>query len=169
MSTKRNIQQVVGMWALRVAIAIVLFFLGFILWDIFSKGGSSISGEFISGYPRKGMTEGGIFPAIMGTVFVTLVTTVFAIPFGICAAIYLSEYSYDNAINRLIRAAIRNLAGVPSIIYGLFGVAIFVQGMGLGTSILASGLTLGLLTLPYIITTSEEALKNVPHSFREGA
>ncbi|MFN7119439.1 MAG: phosphate ABC transporter permease PstA [Saprospiraceae bacterium] len=167
--TKRNSQQIIGLWALRISLAIVLFFLGFILWDIFSKGIGAISGEFLSDYPRKGMTEGGIFPAIMGTVYVTLVTTLFAIPFGVCAAIYLSEYAIDNQINRTIRAAIRNLAGVPSIIYGLFGVAIFVQGLALDTSILSSGLTLGLLTLPYIITTAEEALKNVPHSYREGA
>jgi len=167
--TKQNIQQIIGLWALRVSLAMVLFFLGFILWDIFSKGAGAISSEFLVDAPRKGMTEGGIFPAILGTIYVTMVTTVFAIPFGVCAAIYLSEYAADNQLNRLIRAAIRNLAGVPSIIYGLFGVAIFVQGLGFDTSILSSGLTLGLLTLPYIITTSEEALKNVPHSYREGA
>ncbi len=157
------------MWALRISLLLVLFFLGFILWDIFTKGGGALSVEFLTNYPRKGMTEGGIFPAVAGTALVTLVTTLFAIPFGICAAIYLSEYAFDNPINRFIRAAIRNLAGVPSIIYGLFGVAIFVQGLGFGTSILSAGFTLGLLTLPYIITTTEEALKNVPHSFREGA
>src|SRR5690606_2917031 len=133
------------------------------------KGVGVINGEFLGDFPRKGMTEGGIFPAIMGTIFVTLVTTIFAIPFGIAAAIYLSEYAVENSLNRLIRAAIRNLAGVPSIIYGLFGVAIFVRGFGFDTSILSAGLTLGLLTLPYIITTTEEALKNVPYSYREGS
>lgn len=167
--TKRNTQQILGTNLLRLFVLIVLFFLFLILGDIFWKGAGAINGTFLTSYPIKGMTEGGIFPAIIGTVFVTLVTTIFAIPFGIAAAIYLSEYAFDSPINRLIRAAIRNLAGVPSIIYGLFGVAVFVQGMGLGTSVLASGLTLGLLTLPYIITTTEEALKNVPHSFREGA
>lgn len=169
MSSKRNTQQILGTNLLRLFVLIVLFFLFLILGDIFWKGAGVINGNFLTSYPIKGMTEGGIFPAIIGTVFVTLVTTIFAIPFGIAAAIYLSEYAFDSPINRLIRAAIRNLAGVPSIIYGLFGVAVFVQGLGLGTSVLASGLTLGLLTLPYIITTTEEALKNVPHSFREGA
>ncbi|MDX1940495.1 MAG: phosphate ABC transporter permease PstA [Saprospiraceae bacterium] len=169
MSAKRNIRQVLGMNMLRLFVLVVLFFLGFILWDVFSKGVGVINGEFLGGFPRKGMTEGGIFPAIMGTIFVTFVTTIFAIPFGIAAAIYLSEYAVENALNRLIRAAIRNLAGVPSIIYGLFGVAIFVRGFGFDTSILSAGLTLGLLTLPYIITTTEEALKNVPYSYREGS
>ncbi len=169
MSAKRNITQAIGMNMLRLFVLIVLFFLGFILWDIFSKGAGVINGEFLTGYPRKGMTEGGILPAVMGTIFVTLVTTIFAIPLGIATAIYLSEYAIDNWVNRLIRAAIRNLAGVPSIIYGLFGVAIFVRGFGFDTSILSAGLTLGLLTLPYIITTAEEALKNVPHSYREGS
>lgn len=169
MPASRNIIQIIGMSTLRLFVLIVLFFLGFILWDIFSKGAGVVSLEFIFDFPRKGMTEGGIFPAVVGTVFITLVTTLFAIPFGIAAAIYLSEYAVDSPLNRLIRAAIRNLAGVPSIIYGLFGVAIFVQGLGFDTSILSAGLTLGLLTLPYIITTTEEALKNVPHSYREGA
>jgi phosphate transport system permease protein len=169
MNVMRKMIQFIGINSLRLSAIAVLFFLGFILWDIFSKGGSVLSASFLLDYPRKGMTEGGIFPAIAGTVLVTMVTTLFAIPFGIAAAIYLSEYATDNWINRLIRAAIRNLAGVPSIIYGLFGVAVFVEGLGLGASVLASGLTLGLLTLPYIITTTEEALKNVPHSWREGA
>ncbi len=170
MTNKQNqIVQFIGINLLRLFVLVVLFFLGFMLWDIFSKGNSVISGQFLSDYPRQGMTEGGIFPAIVGTVYVTLVTTLFAIPFGIAAAIYLSEYATDNALNRLIRAAIRNLAGVPSIIYGLFGVAIFVRGFAFDTSILSAGLTLGLLTLPYIITTTEEALKNVPLSYREGA
>jgi phosphate transport system permease protein len=166
---KRNTQQLLGMNLLRLFVLVVLFFLLLILGDIFWKGAGVLNGTFLTAYPVNGMTEGGIFPAIIGTVFVTLVTTIFAIPFGICAAIYLSEYAFDSPANRLIRAAIRNLAGVPSIIYGLFGVAVFVQGLNLGTSVLSSGLTLGLLTLPYIITTTEEALKNVPHSFREGA
>ncbi len=148
---------------------IVLSFLGLIVWDISAKGIPALSWEFISGYPREGMTKGGIFPAVFGTAFVTLVTTIFSLPLGVAGAIYLSEYAYDNWLNQLVRASIRNLAGVPSIIYGLFGVALFVQALRMGTSVLASGLTLGLLTLPYIITATEEALKNVPQSYREGA
>lgn len=167
---KQNpVQQLLGLNTLRLFVGLVLLFLGIILWEVFSKGSGVIETSFLLEYPRKGMTQGGIFPTIMGTVFVTLVTTIFALPMGIATAIYLSEYANNNWVNQLIRASIRNLAGVPSIIYGLFGVALFVQGMGLGSSVLASGLTLGLLTLPYIITTTEEALKNVPHSYREGA
>ena len=158
-----------GTWSLRLFTITVIAFLGIVVWDLLAKGAGVLSWEFLVDFPRKGMTEGGIFPAIAGTVSVTLITTLFAIPLGVGCAVYLNEYAADNFWSRLIRAAIRNLAGVPSIIYGLFGVAIFVQGLNMGASILASGLTLGMLTLPYIITTSEEALKTVPHSFREGA
>jgi len=169
MASTRRLQQTLGINILRLFTLLVLAFLGIILWDIFSKGFSSVEFSFLWEMPSEGMTKGGIFPAIIGTFFVTLVTTLFAIPLGVASAIYLNEYAYDNFLNRLIRAAIRNLAGVPSIIYGLFGVAIFVQGFSFGASLLASGLTLGLLTLPYIITTAEEALQNVPQSYREGA
>ncbi|MDB2673710.1 phosphate ABC transporter permease PstA [Akkermansiaceae bacterium] len=119
--------------------------------------------------PKDGMTGGGILPAIIGTALLTYVTTLLAVPFGVAAAVYLSEYASDNWLTRLIRACVRNLAGVPSIIYGLFGVAIFADGMSIGANLLASGLTLGILTLPYIVTASEEALKVVPGQLREGA
>ena len=115
------------------------------------------------------MTKGGILPAVIGTAYITIVTALFAIPMGISCAVYIVEYARENALNKLVRASMRNLAGVPSIIYGLFGVAIFVQGLNMGASVIASGLTLGLLTLPYVITTTEEALKNVPRHDREGA
>ena len=115
------------------------------------------------------MTSGGIFPAIIGTSFVTILTAIFAIPLGIASAIYLNEYAQDNLMTQLIKSSIRNLAGVPSIVYGLFGVALFVQALQMGTSLLASGLTLGLLSLPYIITTSEEALKTVPSGIKEAS
>jgi len=118
---------------------------------------------------REGMTEGGIFPAILGTFLVSLITVLFAVPLGMFAAIYLNEYAVPGRMTRLIRLAIRNLSGVPSIVYGLFGVVLFVQMMKLGTSVLSAGLTLGLLTLPWTITASEEALKTVPKSYREGA
>ncbi len=115
------------------------------------------------------MTRGGIFPAIVGTFLVTMMTAFFSIPVGVSAAIYLSEYAKEGRLTRTIRSAIRNLAGVPSIVYGLFGVAIFVGGLRFGTSVLSAGLTLGLLTLPWVIATSEEALRTVPQSYREGA
>ena len=115
------------------------------------------------------MTEGGIFPAIFGTFLVTIVTAILAIPLGMFAAIYLNEYARQTRLTRLIRLSIRNLSGVPSIVYGLFGVILFVNIFKFGTSILSAGLTLGLLTLPWTITASEEALKTVPNSYREGA
>jgi phosphate transport system permease protein len=146
---------------------IVCLFLGVILWDIFSKGFSSLSWRFVSTFPTNGMTEGGILPAIVGTVILTFITTLFAVPFGVACAIYLNEYAKPSLLTNVIRASIRNLAGIPSIIYGLFGLALFVQALHLGTSILSAGLTLGLLSLPYIITTTEEALKRIPNSLRE--
>jgi len=166
---KRTISQWIGVSFLLICTMLVIAFLGIIIFDIFTKGASSLSWNFISDNPRKGMTEGGIFPAVMGSFLVTMMTALVAIPLGIACAVYLSEYAKDNTFTRLIRASIRNLAGVPSIIYGLFGVAIFVQGFQLGTSVMASGLTLGLLSLPYIITTTEESLKIVPRAMREGA
>lgn len=147
----------------------VIFFLVLIIWDLISKGGPSLSWEFVSTLPKDGMTKGGILPAIVGTVLLTLITCLVAAPFGICCAIYLNEYARDSWLTRLIRASIRNLSGVPSIIYGLFGLALFVQGLNMGTSLISAGLTLGLLSLPYIITTTEEALRRIPAGSREGA
>jgi phosphate transport system permease protein len=146
---------------------IVCMFLGIILWDIFSKGFSSLSWSFVSTFPTNGMTQGGILPAIVGTIILTFITTLFAVPFGVACAIYLNEYAHPSVLTNTIRASIRNLAGIPSIIYGLFGLALFVQTLHFGTSILSAGLTLGLLSLPYIITTTEEALKRIPNSLRE--
>ena len=146
---------------------IVCLILGVILWDIFSKGLSSVSWNFISQFPSTGMTKGGILPAIIGTLLLTFITTLFAVPFGVACAVYLNEYARPSMLNNIIRASIRNLAGIPSIIYGLFGLALFVQALRLGTSVLSAGLTLGLLSLPYIITTTEEALKQIPVSMRE--
>ena len=165
----KKLRQAAGFFLLRICVALVLALLVFMLVDIARKGGGSISWEFLTRAPRRGMTEGGIFPAIMGTFLVTLVTAVMAVPLGMCAAIYLNEYAKQNRLTRIIRLAIRNLSGVPSIVYGLFGVILFVNILRFGTSILSAGLTLGLLTLPWTITASEEALKTVPDSFREGA
>lgn len=165
----RDLKQRLGFFLLRFSGMIVVFILGVILFDIICKGSGAISWEFLSEAPRQGMTEGGIFPAIVGTFYVTLITAGVAVPLGIFGAIYLNEYARKGFLTRVIRMAIRNLSGVPSIVFGLFGVAMFVQGMGFGTSILSAGLTLGLMTLPVTITASEEALKTVPKSFREGA
>lgn len=166
---KKNITQFIGFNVLRLSMGTVLLALFVILFDIFSKGASSISLEFLTASPTKGMTEGGIFPAIVGTFFVTVITAVLSIPLGMGCAIYLNEYAKDGKLTRLIRMSIRNLSGVPSIVYGLFGVVLFVQLLNLGTSILSAGMTLGLMTLPWTITASEEALKSVPKSYREGS
>jgi phosphate transport system permease protein len=165
----RNFKQQLGFTLLRLAVVLVLFIVFYIIWDILSKGAGAISWEFITARPRKGMSEGGIWPAIVGTFWVSIVTILFSVPVGIFAAIYLNEYASQGRLVRLVRLAIRNLSGVPSIVHGLFGFALFVMMMNLGLSVLSSGLTLGLLTLPWTITASEEALKTVPLSYREGA
>jgi phosphate transport system permease protein len=142
-----------------VPIVIVIAFL-------FINGLQAISWEFLTQPPRNGMTEGGIMPAILGTILLTLGTAIVAIPLGVGAAIYLAEYAKDTRFTRLIRLAIVNLAGIPSIVYGLFGLGVFVLFLGTGTSILAGSLTLGLMTLPVVISTSEEAILAVPQEFR---
>jgi phosphate transport system permease protein len=158
-----------GLRFLAICTIIVVAFILLVLADIAIKGAPVMSWDFITTIPRKGMTEGGIYPALAGTVLVTIITALFSIPVGVAAAIYLSEYAADTLFTKAVRASIRNLAGIPSIIYGLFGVAFFVEGAGLGSSVISSGLTLGLMTLPYIITATEEALRTVPHTHREGA
>ena len=130
------------------------------------KGWPAISREFLFGFPRNGMREGGIWPAIVGTFWLTVGTAIFSVPLGVAIAIYLSEYARDNKFTRSIRLAIINLAGVPSIVYGLFGLGLFVLALGFGSSILAGSLTLSIMTLPVIISTAEEALRSVPQSFR---
>lgn len=161
--------EVIGLWFLRLSLAVVILILGFILLDILSKGSAVINWEFLTASPRSGMTEGGIYPAIIGTLLVTLVTIAFAGPLGVAAAIYLNEYAVQGVLTRLVRMALRNLAGVPSIVFGLFGMAVFVKYLGFGPSVLAAGMTLGLLTLPVTVTAAEEALVTVPRSYREGS
>lgn len=154
---------------LRLAMLLVFLSVAYIFYDILKKGLGVISLEFITAPPLRGMTAGGIMPAILGTVYVTFITALAGVPVGVFAAIYLNEYARRNFLTRIIRLSIRNLAGVPSMVYGMFGVALFVNALHFGTSILSAGLTLGLLTLPVIITTAEEALKSVPDTYREGA
>ncbi len=165
----KQLQQMAGFNILRLCVCVVILVLAVIIYDIASKGIGVISWKFLTTMPRNGMTEGGILPAIIGTFLVTVITAMMSIPLGMGCAIYLNEYAKDSKVTRLIRMAIRNLSGVPSIVYGLFGVILFVQMMNLGTCVLSAGLTLGLMTLPWTITASEEALKNVPNSYREGA
>lgn len=156
-------------WLIMLPVILVIMIIAWIVIDILIKGIGVINLGFLLTPPRDGMTKGGIFPCILGTFYITIITALFAIPIGVFAAIYLNEYAKDSKMNRLIRLSIRNLSGVPSIVYGLFGVALFVNSMRLGTSIISSGLTLGLLTLPWTITASEEALKSVPDAYRAGS
>ena len=148
---------------------LVIALLFAILAFIIVKGIGIISWEFISEMPKNGMTEGGIFPAIVGTLCLVLVSMVFAFPVGVLAAIYMTEYVKDGWIKKIIKQMTNNLAGVPSIVFGLFGMSLFVNKLGFGDSILAGGLTLGLLVLPIIIRTTEESLKAVDDTFRQAS
>ena len=138
-----------------------------ILGTLIFKGGPIISIDFLFTYPTDGMTAGGIFPALLGTVWLVAVALLFSVPLGIAAALYLSEYAPDNWFTRLINLCIINLAGVPSIVHALFGVGAFVIFFGFGTSILAASLTLGIMTLPVVIVATRESLQAVPLAFRE--
>ena len=165
-SSTRNLLQRLGFGALTLmALATVAPIVGTVIY-ILAKGGSAISWEFLSGFPHDGMRAGGILPAIVGTLYLTLGTALFSVPLGVAAAIYLAEYAPDNKWTRLIRIAIINLAGIPSVVYGLFGLGLFVIFLKFGTSILAASLTLSIMTIPVIISTSEEALRAVPQAFR---
>jgi phosphate transport system permease protein len=130
------------------------------------SGIGAINWEFLTQMPRNGMKEGGIMPAIVGTLVLTMGTAIASMPVSILAAIYLAEYAKDNRLTRTIRMAIVNLAGIPSIVYGLFGLGAFVLAAQFGTSILAGSLTLGIMTMPVVISTAEEAITSVPQQFR---
>jgi phosphate transport system permease protein len=145
-----------------VVVAPILLVVGLIV----ARGIVAINWPFLSTMPFHGMKEGGILPAIVGTLLLTTGTALVAVPIGVGGAVYLSEYARDTRLTRLIRLAIVNLAGIPSIVYGLFGLGMFVLFFRFGTSILAGSLTLAIMTLPVIISTSEEALRAVPHEFR---
>ncbi|MBI3252373.1 MAG: phosphate ABC transporter permease PstA [Candidatus Omnitrophica bacterium] len=145
----------------------VILPVAFIIGVILKNGLGAVNWEFLTAMPRASMREGGILPAIVGTFCLVAGAVLFALPLGLCAAIYLSEYSKDSRLNRAVRLAIVNLAGVPSVVFGLFGLALFVGFFRFGASILAGSLTLGLMILPVIITSSREALDAVPGSFRE--
>jgi len=138
-----------------------------ILTTLIVKGSSMISLEFLFGNPTNGMTEGGIFPALLGTVWLVGVALVISVPVGVAAAVYLSEYAPNNWFTRTINLAIINLAGVPSIVHALFGVGAFVLFFNFGTSILAASMTLAVMTLPVVIVATRESLQAVPHAFRE--
>ncbi len=148
-----------------VVIGCLLLIIGFIL----KEGLPSVSWEFLTGYPRAMGREGGIFPTIIGSIYLTFIALVIAVPVGVGSAIYLTEYTKENWATRVIRFATETLAGVPSIIFGLFGFAFLVTFLHFGFSILSGGITLAIMLLPTIIRTSEEAIKAVPRAYREGS
>jgi phosphate transport system permease protein len=160
-TTQRIAFTIITLAAVMVIVPILL-----IVAIVVVQGVGAISWEFVSDFPGRGMKAGGILPAVVGTVLLTLGTAIVAVPIGVGAAIYLAEYAKDNALTRAIRIAIINLAGIPSVVYGLFGLGLFVYFLNFGMSILAGSLTLGIMTLPIIISTTEEALRAVPQSFR---
>jgi len=153
---------ILGFATLLVVLPIILT-----IFYIVRNGIGSVTWEFITQPPRNGMKEGGILPAIIGTIVLIIGTMFFSLPLGILSAVYLVEYAKDNTFTRLIKLSVVNLSGVPSIVYGLFGFTLFVGFLRFGTSILAGSLTLAIMSLPVIITATKEALESVPYSFRE--
>lgn len=163
---KRQQTQKLAVVFITAVAAIVIIPIVLVIAYIVVQGLPTVTWEFITEPPQNGMTEGGIAPALLGTVYLTLGTAIAAMPLGIGAAIYLAEYARENWLTRIIRLAIVNLAGIPSIVFGLFGLGAFVLYLNYGTSILAGSLTLGLMTLPVVISTAEEAIAAVPREFR---
>ena len=168
MRKKNNMQRLFYAILLFITLIVVAFVLGIIIYLIV-KGAGAINWEFLSQKPREGMREGGIFPAILGTLYLIIGTIIISLPIGIFSAVYLNEYARKNRLTRIIRLSIVNMAGVPSVVFGLFGLTFFVIILQFGKSILAGSLTLAFLILPVIITASEEALKAVPETYRQAS
>jgi len=166
---RRGLVQKLGFGALGLCMAANIVFLGAILFFIAAKGLGAINWEFLTQVPRDSMTAGGVAPAILGTFYLTLGAILFSLPLGVACAVYLTEYSPKGWIVNVLRISINNLAGVPSVVFGLFGLTVFVKYMGFGVSIIAGSLTLGILALPVIISASQEALTAVPQSIREAS
>jgi phosphate transport system permease protein len=152
-----------------IVLVLALLALGALIWDVWSDGAGRLSWDFLTGFPSRRAEQAGIWHALTGSIFVILVTTAIAVPIGVAAAIYLEEYGSRSFVARLIEINITNLAAVPSIIYGLLGLGLFVRTLGLGRSVLAGGATLALLVLPVVILSTREALRAVPGSLREGS
>jgi len=164
-----SISQALGFTVLVLCILLALSFMGSIIYFITVNGLSAISWDFLTEVPRRAMTKGGVAPAIVGTLYLTLGAVLFALPLGIASAVYLCEYSAGGRMVDLIRLSINNLAGVPSVVFGLFGLAVFVKFFGFGVSLLSGSLTLGIMALPGIISASNEAIVAVPQSYREAS
>ncbi|MBF0523463.1 MAG: phosphate ABC transporter permease PstA [Deltaproteobacteria bacterium] len=165
----RLITELVAFWIIRLSAGLVVLTLGGIVLFLLYRGAGAVNWAFLTESPTDAMTRGGIFPAIIGTLYLTIGSSLIALPLGVASAIYLSEYAKDGWTLRLIRLGIQNLAGVPSVVFGLYGLALFVVFLGFGVSILAGSLTLGFLVLPTIIGASEEAIRQVPATFREAS
>ena len=166
---RKKLSEQAAFWLFRLMSIAVVGVLFWILGFIIVKGIGVIRWEFLTGMPRDGMTAGGILPAIVGTLCLTLGSIVIAFPLGILSGIYISEYTRDNWLVKLIRIMTNNLSGVPSIVFGLFGMALFVNTLGFGDSIIAGSFTLALLVLPIVIRTTEEALRRIDNSYRLGS
>lgn len=147
----------------------ILVFLLFVLGYIFVQGYRALSWEFLTAFPKNEMREGGIFPALLGTLYLMIGSSVISVPIGVMTAIYLTEYVENSKVLQFIRLGINNLAGVPSVVFGLFGLSVFVIFLDFGSSIIAGSLTLGILNLPLVIRSTEEALLTVPTSYREAS
>ena len=166
---RRYLKQRVGVTLIGGSILVAALFLAVLLADIISRGFDGLSLTLVTSYPSRFPSKAGIFPAIMGSVYLMLLTLLFAAPLGVGAAIYLNEFARDTRFTRFLRRIIQNLAGVPSIVFGLMGLTIFVRIFGLGYSLLAGSLILTIMALPIIVVSAEEALKSVPNDFREAA
>jgi phosphate transport system permease protein len=162
-----RLREKIAFWILGLATLLVVLPIILIIIYIVKNGITTVTWSFITEPPRNGMREGGIFPAIVGTIILIVGTMIFSLPLGILSAIYLVEYARETLFTRLIKLSVVNLSGIPSIVYGLFGFTLFVMFMRLGTSILAGSLTLAIMSLPVIITATKEALEAVPNTYRE--
>ena len=165
----KNLKEKVAFWIFRLLTLIVLIILFWILEFIFVRGWHMLSWDFLTKMPEDGMTKGGIYPAIVGTLCLVGGSMLFAFPLGVMAGIYIHEYTLDSAFKRFMKLMTNNLAGIPSIVFGLFGMALFVKKLQFGDSIIAGSLTLGLLALPLVIRVTEEALLAIDDSFRLGS
>jgi phosphate transport system permease protein len=166
---RKRVVQRIAFTLLTLSTVSAFLALGAILYSMIANGASALSWDFLVQFPRKMMTEGGIYPALVGSFYLTVGAVLLSLPFAVASAIWLSEYSRGGLWVRIIRVGVNSLAGVPSIVFGLLGLAFFVKVLGLGVSLVAGALTLALLILPILIRAGEEALQAVPMSFREGA
>lgn len=165
----KSLKEKIAFWIFRLLSLLVILILFWILEFIFVRGWHMLNWKFLTTMPEDGMTKGGIYPAIIGTICLVAGSMIVAFPLGVMAGIYINEYTRDSWYKRFIKLMTNNLAGIPSIVFGLFGMALFVNTMGFGDSIIAGSLTLGLLALPVIIRVTEESLIAIDDSFRHGS